>query len=735
MYFTEHFPRQRMLCHFILHSADFQQIRSINNKYVMTSDKNFQKQKDYEALIQSVTDYVVAINRNFRIIMANERFKDQFGVHPNTLCFMGWKNREEKCEHCLVEKSFQDGRQHFNEERVVMKDGRVAHMLIKSTPVKDESGKISYVLETATDITEKKRLEDKLTELTDDVEHIAADRIQNLQKSEERYRTIFERSRDAILLTDAQGNILEINQAGVEIFGYENKEELKAEKTAVDLFQDRKSLRRFRKEIFQEGFVTEFKTRLVGKGDLVFDADITCNVMILEVMGKVTGYVMIIRNITQTNQYQKKIERQNTQLAILNTISMTVSSSLNLNELLEGILRKILEIFESDCIRIYLLQKEKGVLDLVAYKGLSDAFVRAQHIRSRQVGDGMLGRIVQEPEPKVFNNLLRAGDKYVQLLIKEGLRSTAYIPLISRGEPIGVMAVCSVTPFRYSSDNVAFLSAVGNQIGIALHNAHLYENLKKAYADLKEAQDQVVRTEKLASLGKLAATIAHEINNPLAAVLNYIRLMAKLVERGRFNAERLGDISRYLATMESETARCGEIVKNLLAFSRQSKMTMANQNIGEIIEKTLALISHDLELKSIRVLKDLEEELPPIFCDFRQIQQVLLNLMSNASEAMEGGGTLTLATRNLRKEECLEIRICDTGCGIPDNILENIFEPFFTTKEEGKGVGLGLSVVYGIISRHDGSIEVTSEPGKGTVFRVLLPLASSTRRGEPFITT
>jgi PAS domain S-box-containing protein len=696
----------------------------------MTTGENFQKQKDYQALIQSVTDYVVAINRNYRIIMGNERFKNQFGVEPGGFCFMGWKNREQKCENCLVERSFQDGKAHSNEDAVIMKDGRLAHMLIKSTPVRDESGNISYVLETATDITEKKRLEDKLTELTNDVEHIAANRIQNLQKSEERYRTIFERSRDAILLTDPRGNILEINQAGVEIFGYKNKEELRAEKTAVDLFQDRESLRKFRKEIFQEGFVTEFKTRLIGKGDRVFDAAITCNVMILEVMGKVTGYVMIIRNITETNEYQKKIERQNTQLAILNTISMTVSSSLNLNELLEGILTKILEIFESDCIRIYLLQKEKGVLDLVAHKGLSDAFVRTQHIQSRRVGDGILGQTVQKPEPKVFNNLLRAGDKYVKLLLKEGLRSTAYIPLISRGEPIGVMAVCSVTPFRYSSDNVTFLSAVGNQIGIALHNAHLYENLKRAYGDLKEAQDQVVRTEKLASLGKLAATIAHEINNPLAAVLNYIRLMTKLVGRDRFSKEKLGDISRYLATMESETARCGEIVKNLLAFSRQSRMTMANHTIGEIIDKTLALISHDLELKKIRVLKDLEEGLAPIFCDFRQIQQVLLNLMSNASEAMEGGGTLTLSARNLRKEECLEVRISDTGCGIPENFLEHVFEPFFTTKEEGKGVGLGLSVVYGIISRHNGSIEVASELEKGTSFRVLLPLASSTQRGK-----
>ena len=687
----------------------------------MSIEKNFKKQKDYQALIQSVTDCVVAINRHFRIIMANERFKDQFGVHPNTLCFKGWKNREEKCENCLVERSFEDGKPHQNEETVIMKDGRAAHMLIKSTPVRDEKGDISYVLETATDITEKKRLEQELKKLTGNLEQIVGDRLQSLRKSEERYRTMFERSRDAILLTDAEGNILEINQAGVQIFGYTNREELRAKKTAIELFQDREALRRFRREIFREGFVTEFEAKLTGKGDRVFDAAITCNVMILEVVGKVTGYVMIIRDVTQRNQYQKKIEQQNKQLAILNAISMTVNSSLDLRELLKSILDKMLEILESDSIRVYLLEKEKRTLDLVAHKGLSDAFIGIRHIQSRRVGDGMLGRAVERAEPRVVNNLQRSGDKYVDVLVREGLKSTAYIPLLSRGEPIGVMAVSSITPFRYSSDYVAFLSAVGSQIGIAVHNAHLYENLKKAYKDLKDTQDQLIRTEKLASLGKLAATIAHEINNPLAAVLNYIRLMIKLVAREHFTAGKLNDISRYLATMESETARCGEIVKNLLAFSRQSRMTMANHNVGEIIDKTVALISHELELKQIRVVKNLQDNLPPVFCDFRQIQQVMLNLLSNSSEAMTKGGTLTISANGREDEKFLEICVSDTGCGIPENLLDNIFEPFFTTKEEGKGVGLGLSVVYGIIARHNGSIEVKSEPGKGTSFRVLLP--------------
>jgi len=232
----------------------------------------------------------------------------------------------------------------------------------------------------------------------------------------------------------------------------------------------------------------------------------------------------------------------------------------------------------------------------------------------------------------------------------------------------------------------------------------------------------LMRQDKLASLGKLAATIAHEINNPLAAVLTYIRLMIKLISRNRFSPERLEDISRYLATMESETARCGDIVKNLLAFSRQSKITFSSHNIADIVDRALILISHDLKIKEIQLKKSIESNMPKAICDFRQIQQVLLGLMYNASEAMQKGGTLTVTTnRSVAAEGFLEVVISDTGCGIAEEGMENIFEPFFTTKEEEKGVGLGLAVAYGIITRHNGTIAVESELDKGSTFKVRLP--------------
>jgi two-component system NtrC family sensor kinase len=280
-----------------------------------------------------------------------------------------------------------------------------------------------------------------------------------------------------------------------------------------------------------------------------------------------------------------------------------------------------------------------------------------------------------------------------------------------------------MTPFKFSPNDAEFLTSIGNQIGLAVHNADLYETIKRAYEELKEAQEQVIRSEKLASLGKLAATIAHEINNPLSAVLTYIRLMMKLIAKGRFSVERLGDISRYLSTMESETSRCGEIVKNLLAFSRQSKTAIETHNIKEIIERSLALIAHELELQEIKIVKEMEPNLPNVQCDSRQIQQVLLNLVGNASEAMAKQGTLTVTVKRSEKNGYLDVVISDTGCGISKENLTNIFEPFFTTKQEGKGVGLGLSIAYGIIARHNGSIEVKSELKKGSSFKVILPIS------------
>jgi len=681
--------------------------------------ENLKEQDYYQTLIRSVTDYVLAINRNYQIIMANELFKKEFGMQPNALCYNIWKNRNEKCAECLIEKTFQDGQGHWNVEDMVMKNGRIAKMFVKTTPVKNEEGDIIYVLETATDISEREHLQEDLHELAGSLDERVAVRLKELQQSEEKYRTIFERSRDAIILIDPNGKIMETNQAMVNILGYNSQEEVLALESAAELFE-RKEFFEFQKQVSREGFVVEFETRLMGKNSQRLYVLITSNVM-GDITGRITGFVLIIRDITKRKLAQKLIEQRNIRLDALNAISKRVSSSINLEEVLRSTIKKILKVLKNDSVRIYLLDDNK-TLYLAAHKGLSDRFINKLHMRYRKIGEGLLGQALLDGQTRVADNFQRDRNVYVDSLIEEGLRSSAYIPLSTKGESIGVLVVSSRSSFKFSAEYVEFLSAIGNHIGIAVDNANMYENMKLAYRELKMAQEQMIQTEKLASLGKLAATIAHEINNPIAAVLTYTKLLAKLTDRNLFVPERLEDITRYLTTMESETARCGEIVKNLLAFSRQSKITIENHDIAGIIDRTLALISHDLEIKGIQFNKTIHPNLPEVKCDFKLIQQALLNIIYNASDAMPNGGILTVtADKSPGTRRSVEVAISDTGSGIAEEDLENIFEPFFTTKEEGKGVGLGLSVVYGIITRHNGTVAAESEPGKGSIFRVCLP--------------
>jgi len=550
---------------------------------------------------------------------------------------------------------------------------------------------------------------------------LAWEGLRELQESEKKFRTIFERSHDAIVLTNASGRIMDINQAGVCLLGYKSQEELLALDSTVVLFEKEKDFHRFREILFRERYVMEFETRLVAKEGRVFDALATAGVTD-DANGRVNSFVVIIRDITKRKTAQQQAENQNSRLTILNAISMAVGSSLDLDEVLQCTIDRILEIFEPDSVRIYILDDERQILNLVAHKGLSHKFISKSFVISRKVGDGLLGQSVLKCNARVVDNFLRSQDPYVEFIIEEGLQSTVYIPLVSKEKYVGAMCVSRHNKLKFSADYVEFLTAIGNQIGIAIYNAALYKNIQRAYQELGDAQQRAIQTEKLASLGKLAATIAHEINNPLTAVLTYIRLLIKLVKRDRFIPERLEDISRYLATMESETARCGDIVKNLLAFSRQSETTIKPHHIEEIIDKALVLITHELKIKRIKLEKKIEPNLAEVRCDFKQIQQALLDIMINASEAMTAGGTLTLVARPFTQGRFIEIIISDTGYGISEEDLQNIFEPFFTTKEESKGVGLGLSVVYGIITRHNGFIDVESAVGKGSIFNIRLPI-------------
>ena len=236
---------------------------------------------------------------------------------------------------------------------------------------------------------------------------------------------------------------------------------------------------------------------------------------------------------------------------------------------------------------------------------------------------------------------------------------------------------------------------------------------------LRENEEQLIQAEKLTSLGQMAASIAHEINNPLAGVLVYTKLLLKKMARGTFEKEEAED---YLSKIESEVSRCSRIIRNLLDFARQTEPTLRLVDVNQVLKQSLAMTGHQAELQNIEVVKEFSPSLPNVMGDFDQLQQVFINLTLNAIQAMPDGGKLVLRSSVVDSE--IKVDVQDTGCGILKENLSKLFTPFFTTKQKGKGVGLGLAVVHGIIERHRGRIKVQTGVGKGTTFTVYLGVHS-----------
>ncbi len=253
----------------------------------------------------------------------------------------------------------------------------------------------------------------------------------------------------------------------------------------------------------------------------------------------------------------------------------------------------------------------------------------------------------------------------------------------------------------------------------------LEDRVKERTRQLGFAERKLIQSDRMASLGQLAASVAHEINNPIAGVLNFTILMERLLTEDGIPAGRVADFQRYVQVCIAELERVGRIVSDLLAFSRQSSPVRTDADLTGIVNQTVALLNHKFELAGVRLSLRLADGLPPLRCDASQIQQVVVNLLMNALEASRSGGVVDVATASVPAEKAVELVVCDFGVGIPAENLARVYEPFFSTKGEGKGVGLGLAVVYGIVEAHGATIDVSSVPGEGTIFHVLFPLAAS----------
>lgn len=298
--------------------------------------------------------------------------------------------------------------------------------------------------------------------------------------------------------------------------------------------------------------------------------------------------------------------------------------------------------------------------------------------------------------------------------LKTGLSSHAIHEHIYGDQPV----YCDVSTFPLfnSKGEVAQVLEVIRDI-----TEELNDRVEKRTMSIKQDLSKLVQEDKMISLGKMVASVAHEINNPIGSIINFNKYILRCMEKGRPTDKEVEEFQTYLELSIREAQRSGKIVNNLLTFSRQQPMESKRITLAELFERIIALTRHKMELSDIAHSLELSSESLAVWGDYTQIQQCFTNFVFNAIEAMPGGGNLAIRAGESEEHQHVWVQISDDGEGIPQENIDRIFEPFFSTKSDSSGVGLGLSMVYGIIKEHKGDIKVDSEPGRGTTFLVTLP--------------
>ena len=493
----------------------------------------------------------------------------------------------------------------------------------------------------------------------------------HIKDSEEKLRNLFERVRHGLFISSKEGKFLDCNQALLDMLGYPAKEEFLKMDIIKDLYVNPDDRRVFQERIEREGHVKDMEVEFRKKNGDKITVLLTSHPIKNE-KGEVVGYQGINLEISE----RKRIENQ---LREANEFFMNLIES-SVDGIIAADMKGNIFIFNrgAEALTGYKAEEVIGKLHITKIYRQGVAKEIMKKLRSQEYGG--VGKFI----PTEMDAVNKFGEEIpIQL-------SAA---LIYNGNGQEIASVGIFTDLRPRL------------------------NMEKK---LQETHLQLVSSEKMASLGKLAAGIAHEINNPLGGILIYSSLMMEDLSQ---DDPRRGDLVRIV----QEAGRCKEIVKSLLEFARQSEPKMEPTDINRAINDGLFFLVNQALFHNIQIVKKLDSFLPFVQANAGQLKQVFMNIIVNAAEAMHGNGTLAITTSHAPDRKTVFVEFTDTGEGIPPENLTRIFDPFFTTKEVGKGTGLGLATSYGIVEDHGGKIGVKSQVGQGTTFTIELPIQQRTQ--------
>jgi two-component system NtrC family sensor kinase len=513
-----------------------------------------------------------------------------------------------------------------------------------------------------------------------------------LSKSEQKYRMLFNNVKDGIYITTSAGKFLDVNQAMVKIYGYDNKEDLLLVSIGKDLYLNLEDRKKFLKELHKNGYVTNYECKFKKKnGDII-----TClesSYAIKNDNGEVLQYQGTIVDITE----RKKLEEQIKQYA--DQLEMKVEERTRALQESEA---RYSTLFHNVPIGVYISSPEGKFIDV--NPAIIEIFGYENKLQMLSIDIGKQMFISSEDRKR-----------FLQRLKDKGFIQNYEIQYRKKD---GSVIACLESSYAIKDKNNKILSFQGTLIDVTKRKK-LEEQLKeysnKLEQKVKEKTEELIQAYKLASLGRLTAGVAHEINNPLLALDGTLQM---LIRKTRKDDKEYHTFNQ----MHKVANRIKNIIEKLLLFSHPRLEKKQKENINLLIENTLAISIELIKKKKIIIKKEFQVDLPEISVIADQLQQVFMNIIFNAYDAMNQGDELTIKTWHDTKDSKIYISFKDTGHGIKEEHKSKIFDPFFTTKEVGKGTGLGLSISYGIIKNLGGTIDFESEEDKETTFTMSLPV-------------
>ncbi len=544
--------------------------------------------------------------------------------------------------------------------------------------------------------------------------HVLKD-FTSMRVAEYKFRNLFERAQEGVFVATPTGKMLDCNNALVRLYGCESKEELLRVYTPSRFYLDMADRLRLEEILEEYGEVTDFEFKFRRSDGEIRTAHLSAFVTRDEA-GLTIAWQGFILDITDRRRAETEIRQRNEELLTLNTIGEVLRHA-RLEDGLSAALRKVMELVSLDVGAVYLFDESAKILRATVSAGFrSDAAQRSSSIDM----PAELMQQLRQVRPTLLPGSAPALPQAMRTIQQqEKILTSQVIVLWSNERPMGMILVGCRELRGFSAAERNLLAAVGNQIATSIDKSLLLEQTREAYETLRHTQQQLLQSEKMAAVGQLISGVAHELNNPLTAILGYTQLL----QSQEFPEDRRGD---YIEKLYKQAQRTHHIVQSLLSFARQHRPERTAVQINKIVEDTLILREFDVNVANIMVHRDLASELPETSGDFHQLQQVFLNILNNAVDAVgektDGQGEIWIRTRRAGDRISIEF----TNNGPPVENPHRIFDPFYTTKPVGKGTGLGLSICYGIAKEHGGEIQVRNSP-RGVTFTVTLPLIS----GEP----